>query len=108
MPIRRTLAAIACLFPLTLAARTQDAPAQSAPIDRHALVTRHNITVTAIDPNGAMAVGNGEFAFNFDVTGLQTIATTGCQSQSPRHVPTLRAASTHEWSGGTKWSLPAT
>jgi hypothetical protein len=72
MPIHRTLAAIACLFPLTLAARAQDAPAQSAPIDRHALVTRHNITVTAIDPNGAMAVGNGEFAFNFDVTGLQT------------------------------------
>jgi hypothetical protein len=41
-------------------------------IDRHALVTRHNIVVHAIDPNGAMAVGNGDFAFNFDVTGLQT------------------------------------
>jgi len=25
-----------------------------------------------IDPNGAMAVGNGSFAFNFDVTGLQS------------------------------------
>ena len=43
-----------------------------APIDRHALVTRHNIEVHDIDPNGAMAVGNGSFAFNFDVTGLQS------------------------------------
>ena len=44
----------------------------NAPIDRHALVSRHNIDVTAPDPMGAMAVGNGEFAFNFDVTGLQS------------------------------------
>jgi hypothetical protein len=43
-----------------------------APIDRQGLVTRHNIVVHDIDPMGAMAVGNGEFAFNFDVTGLQT------------------------------------
>ena len=42
------------------------------PIDRQALVSRHNIVVHEIDPNGAMAVGNGEFAFNFDVTGLQS------------------------------------
>ena len=49
------------------------APAQTAaPIDRHALVTRHNIEVHSLDPNGAMAVGNGDFAFNFDVTGLQS------------------------------------
>jgi len=44
----------------------------NAPIDRHALVTRHNIVVHDIDPMGAMAVGNGDFAFNFDVTGLQS------------------------------------
>jgi hypothetical protein len=43
-----------------------------APIDRHALVTRHNVVVHQIDPNGAMAVGNGSFAFNFDITGLQS------------------------------------
>jgi hypothetical protein len=41
-------------------------------IDRHALVTRHNIELRALDPMGAMAVGNGKFAFNFDVTGLQS------------------------------------
>jgi hypothetical protein len=44
----------------------------AAPIDRHALVTRHNIEVHGLDPNGAMAVGNGSFAFNFDVTGLES------------------------------------
>ncbi|MGD0797809.1 MAG: hypothetical protein ABR910_08810 [Acidobacteriaceae bacterium] len=43
-----------------------------ARIDRHAVVTRHNIEVHGADPNGAMAVGNGDFAFNFDVTGLQS------------------------------------
>ena len=49
------------------------APAQTnTPIDRHALVTRHTIEVHALDPMGAMAVGNGEFAFNFDITGLQS------------------------------------
>jgi len=46
--------------------------AADGPIDRQALVSRHNIVVHDIDPMGAMAVGNGKFAFNFDVTGLQS------------------------------------
>ena len=41
-------------------------------IDRHALVTRHNVTLTAPDPLTPLSVGNGEFAFNTDITGLQT------------------------------------
>lgn len=41
-------------------------------IDRHALVTRHNITRDKGDANTALQVGNGEFAFSVDVTGLQT------------------------------------
>ncbi|HEY3839020.1 MAG TPA: hypothetical protein VGL72_20745, partial [Bryobacteraceae bacterium] len=48
--------------------------AGAQPIDRRALVSRHEIHVTAPDPMGAMAVGNGEFAFNFDITGAQTFA----------------------------------
>ena len=43
-----------------------------AAIDRHALVSRHDIVIRQIDPTGALAVGNGEFAFNVDVTGLQS------------------------------------
>ncbi len=47
--------------------------AQSAPrIDRRAVVSRHNPTLTAIDPRSPLSVGNGEFAFTADVTGLQT------------------------------------
>lgn len=42
------------------------------PIDRHALVTRHNITLT--DPLAPLALGNGEFCFGVDGTGLQTFA----------------------------------
>ena len=48
------------------------APAVAGPIDRHALVTRHNITLTNADPLTPLSVGNGEFAFTADVTGLQT------------------------------------
>ena len=41
-------------------------------IDRRALVQRHNPVVTALDPLAPLSVGNGEFAFTADVTGLQT------------------------------------
>jgi protein-glucosylgalactosylhydroxylysine glucosidase len=41
-------------------------------IDRHALVARHNVTLKAPDPLVPLSVGNGELAFNADITGLQT------------------------------------
>jgi hypothetical protein len=41
-------------------------------IDRFALVTRHNIHNTSIDSLNSLSVGNGEFAFTVDITGLQT------------------------------------
>jgi hypothetical protein len=44
------------------------------PIDRHALVVRHNVSLTRLDPDSPLSVGNGEFAFTVDVTGLQTFA----------------------------------
>lgn len=44
----------------------------SGPIDRHALVTRHNITFTKTDTLNVLTVGNGNFAFGADITGLQT------------------------------------
>ncbi len=43
-------------------------------IDRKAVVSRHNVVLTAVDPTCPLTVGNGEFAFNADVTGLQTLA----------------------------------
>ena len=44
----------------------------STPIDRQALVTRHNVVLTNADVSSPLSVGNGEFAFTADVTGLQT------------------------------------
>lgn len=47
---------------------------KSAKIDRFALVTRHNPVLRKIEPLSPLSVGNGEFAFTCDVTGLQTFA----------------------------------
>lgn len=41
-------------------------------IDRVSLVGRNNPHVTSVDPHASLTVGNGEFAFTADVTGLQT------------------------------------
>jgi hypothetical protein len=48
------------------------AAASDRHIDRQALVTRHNITLTKPDSLTPLSVGNGEFAFTADVSGLQT------------------------------------
>lgn len=42
-----------------------------SPIDRHALVTRHDIDWPNLD--GQIPLGNGNFAFNSDGTGLETV-----------------------------------
>jgi len=44
----------------------------AAPIDRHALVTRHTVVLQNFDPSNPFTVGNGQFAFTVDATGLQT------------------------------------
>lgn len=41
-------------------------------IDRKALVRRHNLHLTDRSLRGPTQVGNGHFAFGFDITGLQT------------------------------------
>ena len=41
-------------------------------IDREALVTRNNPHVTELNPLHSLTLGNGEFAFTADATGLQT------------------------------------
>ena len=42
------------------------------PIDRYSVVTRHNIVNSKIDSLNSLSVGNGDFAFTVDITGLQT------------------------------------
>ena len=41
-------------------------------IDRKAVVERHRIIATTTNPKSPAQVGNGEFAFGVDITGLQT------------------------------------
>ncbi|HSV91481.1 MAG TPA: hypothetical protein VLH81_00335, partial [Desulfobacterales bacterium] len=41
-------------------------------IDRQGLVGRHNPVLHAFNPRSPLSVGNGEFAFTVDATGLQT------------------------------------
>ncbi|GAA1748934.1 hypothetical protein [Nonomuraea bangladeshensis] len=41
-------------------------------IDRQALVRRHTVEITQPDPAAALTVGNGDFAYTADITGMQT------------------------------------
>ncbi len=43
-------------------------------IDRKALIYRHTPVLTRMDTLSPFSVGNGEFAFTIDITGLQTFA----------------------------------
>jgi len=45
----------------------------TAAVDRRALVRRHNPVLTDADPLCPLSVGNGEFAFTADITGLQSL-----------------------------------
>jgi hypothetical protein len=41
-------------------------------INRYDLVNRHNVKNTSIDSLASLTVGNGDFAFTVDITGLQS------------------------------------
>ena len=74
------------------AAQVQDGLPKAAAKDaigRHALVTRHNILLTKFDGDRPLQVGNGEFAFGMDITGLQTFAPFNTMSQWGWHTGAL-------------------
>lgn len=50
--------------------------AKSTPIDRKSVVQRHNPSFSAVNGSNVLNVGNGAFAFNFDITGTQTLNDT--------------------------------
>ena len=60
------------IYALTMFALAACTSPKEKAIDRHALVTRNNPEVTAIDSLSSLSVGNGEFAYTVDATGLQT------------------------------------
>src|SRR5688572_17171549 len=84
MLARVTLVCLVSAAPLALAQET------AAPIDRHALVSRHNPKFSRIDPAAPIMVGNGSLGFTADITGLQTFE----EQYSPR-VPLMTQA---QWS----------
>jgi len=49
-----------------------DLKVNSSVIDRYALITRNNPVLKAPDKKAPFTIGNGEFAFTADITGLQT------------------------------------
>ena len=55
-----------------VAANATSQSSRTTRIDRRALITRHNPVLHQPDPLSPLSVGNGEFAFTADVTGLQT------------------------------------
>ena len=50
-------------------------PHADRPIDRRAVVQRHDVTLTVPDPESVLTVGNGDFAYTCDITGMQTFTT---------------------------------
>jgi hypothetical protein len=73
--MNQVLAALTTLLlaPLVVSLATDaPTPAGQSAIDRHALVTRHNISWNEV--TGRLPLGNGEFCFGADGTGLQTFA----------------------------------
>jgi len=47
-------------------------PCDSQQINRYNLVTRHNIVISSPDFLTPLTVGNGEFAYTVDITGMQS------------------------------------
>ena len=81
---RRTFLKLAGAAGLALATGLNAAAAmrKPRPLDRPALVRRHNPRFSRFDPFAALSLGNGEFAFTADITGLQTFA-AACQTDFP-------------------------
>jgi len=64
-------AILGCLF-FSLLFMQEPASAQTTPVNRQALVTRHSVVVIKADSLSSLSLGNGKFAFTADITGLQT------------------------------------
>lgn len=70
-PLLRKFAFVTALACSALSALAKNS---AKPIDRAALVARHNPAITKVDYDAPVMVGNGGFAFGCDITGLQTLA----------------------------------
>src|ERR1700744_1196848 len=60
------------LFAILLGTNAKAQEVKRGTIDRQALVSRHNLKITDLHSAGPTQVGNGTFAYGFDITGMQT------------------------------------
>ena len=74
-----------------------------APIDRHTVVTRHNVVRTRSGAQSPLQVGNGNFAFGADITGLQTFVAFNTLSDWGWHSAPLPPGQTPEDFRGQVW-----
>lgn len=74
-----------------------------ATIDRRALVARHEVVVRDFSARSPLQVGNGEFAFNVDATGLQTFVPFNTLSHWGWHSSPLPAGERIENFDGQAW-----
>jgi len=90
--------AVFLVISLSAASHTGGPP----PIDRRALVSRHHVSLTRLDTESPLSVGNGEFAFTVDVTGLQTFAEAYDET-----IPlgTLSQWGWHTWPNASGWNI---
>ena len=72
MSIRMTFGLALASLALIVAPMEAQANAPDKPIDRQALVMRHNPTLTKVDRHAPLMLGNGNLGFTADITGLQT------------------------------------
>ena len=80
------------------------ANAADTPIDRQAVVVRHNLDLTT---PGRVQVGNGEFAFTADLSGLQTIEECCTMSQWGWHsspLPEGKTQADFQWTTKQSYS----
>ena len=70
------------LFPVLLVSLSVKAQSR---IDRKAVVDRHKVVTTKTNPQSPAQVGNGEFAFGVDITGLQTFVPFNTMAQWSWH-----------------------
>lgn len=70
--MKRSLILSATFMIIGFAASAQQTSRKQAPINRKALVSRHNVLLDKADVFAPLTVGNGDFAYTADVTGMQS------------------------------------
>ncbi|MEE1800689.1 hypothetical protein PUR57_18765 [Streptomyces sp. JV176] len=73
-------------------------------IDRESVVRRHTVELTEADASCALTVGNGDFAFTADITGMQTF--TAFHDQAAAHAERRLAVHTATMSTWGWHSMP--